>query len=208
MTQQQIQQAVSIYSTLGLSTVPDQAAAVMGDCKPLDIPFMSLTDVLRLYAIYPAIFVCPAYNTVSAFGRQGWKVRVGIPLYIFGLTPVSRGSLLFHRDFTLWTYPMNSPRRFLLACVENLYTSPVFYFRSFIIPPTFNNSVFIKAFQQSLLSMALSLDPNIHFDPDNITPSWPSWSQNQTTMLFNKTIDDKPVIETFLTDGESLKRCV
>jgi acetylcholinesterase len=65
----------------------------------------------------------------------------------------------------------------------------------------------MKAFQQAFLSTAISLDPNDHFDPTNITPYWPSWLQGHAEMLFNKTDDDKPVVQTFTTDPGLVGRC-
>jgi len=84
---------------------------------------------------------------------------------------------------------------------------PIFFsFHSFG-SPTFNNTAFMKAFQQAFLSTAISLDPNDHFDPTNITPHWPSWLQGHAEMLFNKTDDDKPVVQTFTTDPGLVGRC-
>ncbi|KIM80547.1 hypothetical protein PILCRDRAFT_72971 [Piloderma croceum F 1598] len=57
LNQHQIDQIVNIYSKIGLTAVPDLAAAVMGD----------------------SIFVCPAYYSVSAFGQQGRKAMFAVP---------------------------------------------------------------------------------------------------------------------------------
>jgi len=73
--------------------------------------------------------------------------------------------------------------------------------------PTFNNTAFMKAFQQAFLSTAIFLDTNDHFDPTDITPYWPSWSQGHTEMLFNKTDNDEPLVQTFRTDPGVLARC-
>jgi hypothetical protein len=74
--------------------------------------------------------------------------------------------------------------------------------------PTFNNTAFKQAFQHAFLSTAIFLDANHHFDTTDITPHWPIWSPSNTEMLFNKTNDDKPVVQTFTTDLGLLERCV
>jgi hypothetical protein len=73
--------------------------------------------------------------------------------------------------------------------------------------PTFNNTAFKEAFQQAFLSTVISLDANEHIDPTVITPYWASWSQGRTEMLFNKTVDDQPVVKTFATNPGLLARC-
>jgi hypothetical protein len=70
LNQHQIDQIVDIYLKINLTAVPDLAAAVMGDCKAYHLSIRSL-DWNWLYL---AIFICPAYYSVSAFGRQGRKV--------------------------------------------------------------------------------------------------------------------------------------
>jgi len=73
--------------------------------------------------------------------------------------------------------------------------------------PTFNNTAFINAFQQAFQSTVISLDANNHIDPVDILPYWPSWLQSQTEMIFNKTADNKPVVQTIATDPGLLARC-
>jgi hypothetical protein len=64
--------------------------------------------------------------------------------------------------------------------------------------PTFNNTAFQKACQQAFLSTMIFLNPDDHINPTDITPYWPSWSQGHAEMLFNKTDDDKPVVQTYV----------
>ncbi|KAF9468189.1 Alpha/Beta hydrolase protein [Collybia nuda] len=73
--------------------------------------------------------------------------------------------------------------------------------------PQFNNTAFDKAFAQSFLNFALSLDPNIKSDPSNITPRWNTWATGNTEMLFNKTDAGLPVVTPTATSGQLLDRC-
>ncbi|TFY52057.1 hypothetical protein EVG20_g10725 [Dentipellis fragilis] len=56
LSQDHIQTAVQLYQKKDLTTVPDQAAAVMGD----------------------TIFVCPAYYMLKAVGKHAWKAKFAI----------------------------------------------------------------------------------------------------------------------------------
>ncbi|KAA1475672.1 alpha/beta-hydrolase [Dentipellis sp. KUC8613] len=62
LNQQQIDSAVQLYQQGDLDTVPDQAAAVIGD----------------------VIFICPAYYALEAFGERGWKAEFAIPPGLHG----------------------------------------------------------------------------------------------------------------------------
>ncbi|KAI0033946.1 alpha/beta-hydrolase [Vararia minispora EC-137] len=62
MNDSSIQQAVVLYSNIGLSTVSEQAAEVMGD----------------------SIFVCPAFYVLDAFGNSAWKGQFAIPPALHG----------------------------------------------------------------------------------------------------------------------------
>jgi len=84
----------------------------------------------------------------------------------------------------------------------------LYYFRSLVDNnPPFNNTDFIKSFSQSFMNIAISLDPNIKFDPANPTPAWNHWSLDDTEMLFNKTSTDGPDIRAVRTDPRLLERC-
>ncbi|TFY71855.1 hypothetical protein EVG20_g1158 [Dentipellis fragilis] len=58
----QVEKAVRLYQQGNLSTVPDQAAAVIGD----------------------SIFICPAYYALEAFGDRGWKAEFAIAPALHG----------------------------------------------------------------------------------------------------------------------------
>ncbi|KAK0442401.1 alpha/beta-hydrolase [Armillaria borealis] len=145
LSKKRVQQATEMYSNMGLTSVPEEASAVMGD----------------------SIFVCPALAAVSTFGRNGWKAELGIP--------PGTHALDLSYDFT-----------------------------TFAIPPTFVNPEFLKAWQQSFLSIAMSLNPN---DVTVITPNWNSWDHGFTEMMFNKTDGDEPVVRPFVTGKGLIKRC-
>jgi len=71
--------------------------------------------------------------------------------------------------------------------------------------PAYNNSAFIKSFQQPILATAICLDPNAH--PPNLTPEWPSWHETGKVMLFNRTESGQPVVTTIGADEGLQIRC-
>ncbi|KAF5358811.1 hypothetical protein D9758_008542 [Tetrapyrgos nigripes] len=84
-----------------------------------------------------------------------------------------------------------------------------YYFSTIQFPPTtFENADFQKAFTQSFLAFAISMDPNSKFDPTNITPQWSKYSAGNTEMVFNSTEDGSAAdIHTISTNSGLLERC-
>ncbi|KAF8896534.1 Alpha/Beta hydrolase protein [Infundibulicybe gibba] len=70
----------------------------------------------------------------------------------------------------------------------------VYYFPNGGSPP-FANPDFDKAFSESFLNFAMSLNPGIKSDPTTITPKWNAW-EGSTEMLFNKTEAGAPDIQS------------
>ncbi|KAJ6585081.1 alpha beta-hydrolase [Mycena capillaripes] len=71
----------------------------------------------------------------------------------------------------------------------------------------YNNTAFINAYSQSLVSFAVNLDPNDKLRP-SITPVWRKWSGAvKTEMLFNRTEGGAPHIAPIRTSSALLKRC-
>ncbi|THV01054.1 alpha/beta-hydrolase [Dendrothele bispora CBS 962.96] len=74
--------------------------------------------------------------------------------------------------------------------------------------PGFQNADFIKAFSQSFLSFAMSLDPNVKFDRTNILPRWDRYTLGHPAMIFNRTEDGTaPDIHESVADRGLLDRC-
>ncbi|KXN89063.1 Lipase 4 [Leucoagaricus sp. SymC.cos] len=74
--------------------------------------------------------------------------------------------------------------------------------------PPFNNTVFINNFAQSFLNFAISMDPNMKWDPANTVPRWPKWSEEgRPEMLFNKTDAGAPVFRAISTASDLIERC-
>ncbi|KAJ3561270.1 hypothetical protein NP233_g10298 [Leucocoprinus birnbaumii] len=72
----------------------------------------------------------------------------------------------------------------------------------------FNNTEFRNNFAQSFLNFAISLDPNVKWDPSNTLPHWPRWSeQGRAEMIFNRTETYEPVFQVVSTDENLLRRC-
>ncbi|KAF9479979.1 alpha/beta-hydrolase [Pholiota conissans] len=85
-----------------------------------------------------------------------------------------------------------------------------FYFPSIILNPSgvpsFANPDFDNAFSEAFVDFAMSLNPNVKFDPTNITPLWKPWA-GQNEMLFNKTTADQPDIRAITTAKDLIQRC-
>ncbi|KAF9443305.1 alpha/beta-hydrolase [Macrolepiota fuliginosa MF-IS2] len=82
-----------------------------------------------------------------------------------------------------------------------------FYFPS-AGAPSFNNTIFINNFAQSFMDFAMSLDPNIKWDPANTVPRWARWSeQSRNEMLFNRTNAGVPVFQSVTTSAALIERC-
>lgn len=73
--------------------------------------------------------------------------------------------------------------------------------------PPYNNTQFDTTFTDSLLNFVRFLNPNNRGDLDNIAPFWNTWSDGKVEMLFNKTENDLPVVETITTSRALLDRC-
>ncbi|KAG1732243.1 Alpha/Beta hydrolase protein [Suillus paluster] len=81
----------------------------------------------------------------------------------------------------------------------------VYYFTSG--GPSYNNSQFITAFSNSFMAMTMYETPDDRYTPGDITPSWNSWRQGLTEMMFNETSAGVPDVYTFKTDMALLERC-
>ncbi|KAF5336306.1 hypothetical protein D9758_014477 [Tetrapyrgos nigripes] len=83
-----------------------------------------------------------------------------------------------------------------------------YYFPTGFTSSPFQNADFQKAFSQSFLAFAISLDPNSKFDRTNITPRWNKYSAGNTEMVFNSTNDGSAAdIHTISTNRALLERC-
>ena len=57
------------------------------------------------------------------------------------------------------------------------------------------SDIFVKSFTQVFLNFVMTLDPNMKWDPSNITPYWGLWNET-TEMLFNTTEGGDPDIRS------------
>ncbi|KAG1811280.1 Alpha/Beta hydrolase protein [Suillus subaureus] len=73
--------------------------------------------------------------------------------------------------------------------------------------PLYNNSQFITSFSNSFMAMAIFETPDHRYAPRDITPSWKTWRQGFTEMIFNETSEGAPHVYTSKTDMALLKRC-
>ncbi|KAH7921897.1 alpha beta-hydrolase [Leucogyrophana mollusca] len=73
--------------------------------------------------------------------------------------------------------------------------------------PPFNNANFVKAFAQSFLAVAISLDPNHKISTSDIKPSWRQWSSGATEMWFGKTSKNTPDVRVVKTNQALQARC-
>ncbi|KAG0693371.1 Alpha/Beta hydrolase protein [Suillus ampliporus] len=79
--------------------------------------------------------------------------------------------------------------------------------RHYLGLPTHNDFQFTTAFSNSFMAMAMYETPNHRYTPGDITPSWNSWRNDSTEMMFNKTSAGVPDIYPFKTDIALLERC-
>ncbi|KAG0691864.1 hypothetical protein DFH29DRAFT_1074177 [Suillus ampliporus] len=119
-----------------------------------------------------------------------------------------------------------------LAISESIFVCPTYYLLKafgerawkgeFAIPPglhgndilyyftsgsAYNNSQFTTAFSNSFMAMVMHETPDDRYTPGDITPSWTSWRNGSTEMMFNETSAGVPDIYPFKTDIAVLERC-
>ncbi|KAJ4478531.1 Alpha/Beta hydrolase protein [Lentinula lateritia] len=82
----------------------------------------------------------------------------------------------------------------------------VYYYTRCIGVPDFPNPAFLAAFQGAFMSFVVSQDPNDKIYT-TITPSWNLYSEGNTEMIFNRTVDYQPDIHVSSTDNGLLERC-
>jgi hypothetical protein len=73
MSEMEVQQGAAIYSSVPNITVAEQCNLVMGECKILKSSCFWLQligDELL------AVFICPSYTLLHAFGAAGYKVNL------------------------------------------------------------------------------------------------------------------------------------
>jgi carboxylesterase type B len=80
-----------------------------------------------------------------------------------------------------------------------------YYFTNGETPP-FGNPEFDKAFGESFLDFAMSLNTNVKWDSTNNAPPWPTWD-GLNEMLFNETDAGAPDVRTIKTSTALLERC-
>lgn len=72
--------------------------------------------------------------------------------------------------------------------------------------PPYSNPQFDASFAESYLKFAMSLNPNVKFDLNDITPHWDVW-KGSNEMLFNSTDTGAPDIRQIKTSAALLERC-
>ncbi|KAJ3995089.1 Alpha/Beta hydrolase protein [Lentinula boryana] len=84
----------------------------------------------------------------------------------------------------------------------------VYYFTSSLSQgtPAFNNTDFLAAFQDAFMSFVVSQNPNEKIN-STITPFWNLYSQGDTEMVFNRTVDGQPDVHVNTTNQDLLRRC-
>ena len=176
----------------------------MGECK---YPYPHSNVWYRKEAGFlTAIFICPTYFLLNAFGECAYKVGVSCPQTLsqyssspfqgeFGVPPAS------HAEDVAFYFPVPfvnfaiAPSPMVLFTFFNLYSG-----HQDVI------TTFGKAFAESFLNFAIFLNPNVKWDLSNITPPWGLWDGN-TEMLFNVTESWSPDIHSVTTSTAVLERC-
>ncbi|KAJ3934689.1 MAG: Alpha/Beta hydrolase protein [Lentinula lateritia] len=130
-----------------------------------------------------SIFICPTYYLLDAFPDSGWKVLV---------PPATHGADVVYY-YTRWFVSDMALHRLLTLSHS-------------IGVPDFPNPAFLAAFQGAFMSFVVSQDPNDKIYT-TITPSWNLYSEGNTEMIFNRTVDYQPDIHVSSTDNGLLERC-
>ncbi|KXN84875.1 Lipase 3 [Leucoagaricus sp. SymC.cos] len=130
-----------------------------------------------------SIFICPTYFLLRAFKNKSYTRNRYLRVCDQGEFAIPPGG---HGNDVIYYFPNQTAG----------------------VLPSFDNAEFLNNFSQSFLNFAMSLDPNVKWDPSNTVPHWPRWSeQTRNEMLFNKTDADVPVFHSITTSNELLERC-
>ncbi|KAJ7351998.1 alpha/beta-hydrolase [Mycena albidolilacea] len=93
------------------------------------------------------------------------------------------------------------------AVPPGLHSDDYAYYWPNGVAPPFNNTDFIDAFAQTFTSFIVNLDPNHKLAP-TVLPKWNKYDVLNTEMLFNKTVNDQPVVRPTMTSNTLLERCL
>ncbi|KAF9479976.1 alpha/beta-hydrolase [Pholiota conissans] len=151
------------------------------------------TKIFQINAITgESTLICPTYLLMKAFGGNAFKGEFAVPPG-------------FHGEDINFYFP-SSPINFTLpAPGSNALARSLSESDTGSLPP-FALSDVVRAFSESFTNFAMSLNPNVKFDPSNITPAWKLWS-GSNEMLFNRTVANAIDVRAVTTSKALLQRC-
>ncbi|GAW07783.1 cephalosporin esterase [Lentinula edodes] len=148
----------------------------------------------------------------TLFPKLGSQAEIAAQLYANLGTPLQQDDLVMGESificptyYLLNSFP-DSGWKGEFAVPPATHGADVVYYFTSQGTPGFNNTDFLAAFQAAFMSFVISQDPNDKLSP-TITPSWNIYSQGNTEMIFNKTVDDQPDVNVNSTDNDLLERC-
>ncbi|KAJ3852552.1 Alpha/Beta hydrolase protein [Lentinula lateritia] len=148
----------------------------------------------------------------TLFPKFGSQAGVAAQLYANLGTPLQQDDLVMGESificptyYLLNSFP-DSGWKGEFAVPPATHGADVVYYFTSQGTPGFNNTDFLAAFQAAFMSFVISQDPNDKLSP-TITPSWNLYSQGNTEMIFNKTVDGQPDVGVNSTDNDLLERC-
>ncbi|KAJ3905867.1 Alpha/Beta hydrolase protein [Lentinula edodes] len=148
----------------------------------------------------------------TLFPKLGSQAEIAAQLYANLGTPLQQDDLVMGESificptyYLLNSFP-DSGWKGEFAVPPATHGADVVYYFTSQGTPGFNNTDFLAAFQAAFMSFVISQDPNDKLSP-TITPSWNIYSQGNTEMIFNKTVDEQPDVNVNSTDNDLLERC-
>jgi len=161
-------------------------------------------------SICVAIFVCPSYYLIRALKGKAWMVMQDFQAFADACSYPGYRVYLLSLPHITWTILPTILTRAHSAYIQHAFLN-LYYLSSPILVNTsepFTDPVFKINFAESYLNFALSLDPNVKWDPINTLPQWPKWNETyHQEMVFNKTETDQPSFKVLSTPDELITRC-
>ncbi|KAJ3970094.1 Alpha/Beta hydrolase protein [Lentinula raphanica] len=162
--------------------------------------FVNQTDPITNVSLY-------AGTLFPTFGSQ--QAQEIAQLYKDLGTPLQQDNLIMG-EWRVWsvesTFPFTEISASFTAVPPATHGSDLVYYWTSQGTPAFNNTAFLDAFQEIFMAFVISQDPNDKIAP-TLTPHWNLYSQGETEMIFNRTVNGQPDVRVNSTDQSLLERC-
>ncbi|KAJ3828456.1 Alpha/Beta hydrolase protein [Lentinula raphanica] len=166
--------------------------------------FVNQTDPITNVSLY-------AGTLFPTFGSQ--QAQEIAQLYKDLGTPLQQDNLIMGESifvcptyYLLKAFANNKISASFTAVPPATHGSDLVYYWTSQGTPAFNNTAFLDAFQEIFMAFVISQDPNDKIAP-TLTPHWNLYSQGETEMIFNRTVNGQPDVRVNSTDQSLLERC-